>query len=355
MLVANSFDLWQKDTFFAAAEEVQQSADIMESAYRTWERERREGLILENSDELCRELQTALGTAKWQLEEFEKAVRLSYRNRNDDFTMARHRQFVDAIETQISRVETELRESFSKQGNQPLRWVNLNEEECNDLAAFLSGTSGISQTMKDQCTLLGASISSTFQENTCLKNKGCNQGISYHTKGSEDVLASNRDASYIIDIEATESHETRDAVNCQADRTSDLGSSWWVSEKTPNSCRFKLEFCPIQACVNANYCSDCAFGTLFNQREGCVISLEQDDRSQDVANASLDAPLCLRCIVLWGVFPINGPQLCLRARKGQLTEQNSKLLSSLAASLVLSRETKICLATTGMFMVSLRA
>lgn len=238
MLVANSFDLWQKDTFFAAAEEVQQSADIMESAYRTWERERREGLILENSDELCRELQTALGTAKWQLEEFEKAVRLSYRNRNDDFTMARHRQFVDAIETQISRVETELRESFSKQGNQPLRWVNLNEEECNDLAAFLSGTSGISQTMKDQCALLGASVSSTFQENTCLKNKGCNQGISYHTKGSEDVLASNRDASYVIDIEATESHETRDAVNCQVDRTSGTRRTW--SSPEIGTCRIVI-------------------------------------------------------------------------------------------------------------------
>lgn len=28
MLVANSFDLWQKDTFFSAAEEVQRSADM---------------------------------------------------------------------------------------------------------------------------------------------------------------------------------------------------------------------------------------------------------------------------------------------------------------------------------------
>lgn len=27
MIVANSFDLWQKDTFFSAAEEVQESAD----------------------------------------------------------------------------------------------------------------------------------------------------------------------------------------------------------------------------------------------------------------------------------------------------------------------------------------
>ena len=28
MMVANSFDLWQKDAFFTAAEEVQQSADM---------------------------------------------------------------------------------------------------------------------------------------------------------------------------------------------------------------------------------------------------------------------------------------------------------------------------------------
>lgn len=238
MLVANSFDLWQKDAFFAAAEEVQQSADIMESAYRTWERERREGLVSENSDELCRELQTALGTAKWQLEEFEKAVSQSYRNRDDNFTMARHRQFVDAIETQISRVETELRESFSKQGNQPLRWVNLNEEECNDLAAFLSGTLGTSQTMKDQCATLGASLSSSFQEN--LKKKGCQskQGISHHTKGSEDVVGSNTDASYVIDIEATEICETRDHMNCQVDRTSGTRRTW--SSPEIGSCKIVI-------------------------------------------------------------------------------------------------------------------
>jgi len=66
MMVANSFDLWRKDAFFSAAEEVQESADIMESVYRTWVRERREGLGSEDSDELRRELQTALGTAKWQ-------------------------------------------------------------------------------------------------------------------------------------------------------------------------------------------------------------------------------------------------------------------------------------------------
>lgn len=39
----------------------------MESAYRTWVRARREGLIPEHLDELSRELQMALGTAKWQV------------------------------------------------------------------------------------------------------------------------------------------------------------------------------------------------------------------------------------------------------------------------------------------------
>ncbi|CAL5328530.1 unnamed protein product [Camellia sinensis] len=227
MLVANSFDLWQKDTFFSAAEEVQQSADIMESAYRRWDREKREGLKSEDLDELCRELQTALGTAKWQLEEFEKAVRLSYRNRTVDVTMARHRQFVDAIESQISRVETGLRESFSEQGKQPLRWVNLNEEECNDLAAFLSGTLGTSQIMKDD------RANSSFKENNCTKNEEChinkaanNKDIPYRTKRSKDVLASNKDAMYVIDIEPTEIVATRDDINCQVDGELDARRTW---------------------------------------------------------------------------------------------------------------------------------
>ena len=39
----------------------------MESAYRMWIKERREELKTADSAELCRELQTALGTAKWQV------------------------------------------------------------------------------------------------------------------------------------------------------------------------------------------------------------------------------------------------------------------------------------------------
>jgi hypothetical protein len=39
----------------------------MESAYRMWTREKREGSKPEDLDQLSRELQTALGTAKWQV------------------------------------------------------------------------------------------------------------------------------------------------------------------------------------------------------------------------------------------------------------------------------------------------
>ncbi|XP_023003577.1 uncharacterized protein LOC111497136 [Cucurbita maxima] len=150
MLVARSFDLWQKDAFFSAAEEVQESADILESIYRTWLRERKARLMVDDLDAFTRELRTALGTTKWQLEEFEKAVRLSYRHHGDDTKLERHRQFIDAIENQIFCVEESLREYFVEEGKQPLKWVNLNEEECDDLAAFLSGTTATIRGPKDE-------------------------------------------------------------------------------------------------------------------------------------------------------------------------------------------------------------
>jgi len=39
----------------------------MESAYRAWLKERGEGSASSELNELCRELQTALGIAKWQV------------------------------------------------------------------------------------------------------------------------------------------------------------------------------------------------------------------------------------------------------------------------------------------------
>ncbi|CAK9169426.1 unnamed protein product [Ilex paraguariensis] len=225
MLVANCFDLWQKDTFFSAAEEVQESADIMESVYRKWVRERREGVAPEDLYELSRELQTALGTAKWQLEEFERAVMLSYKNRGNDITTTRHRQFVVAIENQISRVGAALKESFEDEHKQPLRWVTLDEEECDDLAAFLTGTPRSSQSMKAECPKLGALTRSHLQEKQCTKNEldlstkvASKRDIYNRIKGFNDAAASNMEANHVIELEAKKSHGIVDDISCQADR-----------------------------------------------------------------------------------------------------------------------------------------
>ncbi|OIS96268.1 PREDICTED: syntaxin-61-like [Nicotiana attenuata] len=130
------FDRWEKDPFFSAAEEVQESADRMESTYRTWIHALKDTSGRWNSDELCRDLRTTLGTAKWQLEEFERAVSSSYDNASTDDAKERHHEFVIAIDNQIKKVEKSLNESATSQGNQ---WVRLDERELNELAAFLSG------------------------------------------------------------------------------------------------------------------------------------------------------------------------------------------------------------------------
>ncbi|XP_010467727.1 PREDICTED: uncharacterized protein LOC104747732 [Camelina sativa] len=184
MVVNNSFDLWQKDVFFPAAEEVQKSADIMESTYRLW--------IRDKKDEICKELQAALGTAKWQLEEFEKAVRLSHKRCGDDDSASRRRkQFVTAIENQIDRVETSLQEAYSENGKEPLRWIDLNEEERDDLAMFLSGSSSSSRTSQSFSTnsresttnsslvdnLRGTNgVEVNCRKETIKKVKGCGKG-----------------------------------------------------------------------------------------------------------------------------------------------------------------------------------
>ncbi|XVF34221.1 hypothetical protein REPUB_Repub18cG0040600 [Reevesia pubescens] len=211
MMVANSFDLWQKDAFFSAAEEVQESADIMESAYRMWIKERREELKTADSAELCRELQTALGTAKWQLEEFERAIRLSHGHCSDDITATRHTQFIAAIESQIFRVEAALKEAFIEEGKQPLRWVNLDEEECDDLAMFLSGTSPSLQSSAKNILLENCHRTKDTDLNF---NATCNGNIS-EVKFFKD---SGKDAECVIDVKDEESSGRTDDVSCGQDR-----------------------------------------------------------------------------------------------------------------------------------------
>ncbi|XVE71816.1 hypothetical protein DITRI_Ditri10aG0182300 [Diplodiscus trichospermus] len=223
MMVANSFDLWQKDAFFSAAEEVQESADIMESAYRMWIKERREGLKTADSAELCRELQTALGTAKWQLEEFERAIRLSHGHHCDDIKATRHRQFISAIESQICCVEAALKDAFIEEGKPPLRWVYLDEEECDDLAVFLSGTS----------------IKPSAKEN-CHRRKDTDPNVNATCKGHKSEVKifkdSGKDAVCVIDIEDEESSGRADDVSSGQDRAMGTGRTW----STPNFGALKI-------------------------------------------------------------------------------------------------------------------
>ncbi|TQE05775.1 hypothetical protein C1H46_008594 [Malus baccata] len=216
MMVASSFDLWKKDFFFPAAEEVQESADIMESTYRAWVRQRSERLAPEHLDELCRELQTALGTAKWQLEEFEKAVRLSYGQCGDDHTAARHGQFLAANENQISCVETTLRESFSMEGKKPLQWVHMDEEEQDDFAAFLFGTSQSKQTAKSEHVELRHWVKSSEESDITRKDRNlkygaaCNGDISDEIKGVKDVITISKDPNFVMELKGKEIAEMKD-------------------------------------------------------------------------------------------------------------------------------------------------
>lgn len=136
--MASHLDQWEKDPFFRAAEEVQESADRMESTYRTLIHASKEPSVW-NSEALRRDLRTSLGTTKWQLEEFERAVVLSYDKKSTDDTKDRHRDFINAMESQISRVETSWNDSSVSTGKPPRPWV-LDEGERRELALFLSGS-----------------------------------------------------------------------------------------------------------------------------------------------------------------------------------------------------------------------
>ncbi|XP_054796752.1 uncharacterized protein LOC129302098 [Prosopis cineraria] len=137
--MASSLDRWEKDPFFTAAEEVQESADRMESAYRKWTHAKKDASVGWDSEELLRDLQTSLGTAKWQLEEFEQAVSTSNGKSSSNEAQNRHRDFIAAIQEKVRKVEQSLQESIVSDGKVPLPWAHLNEGERNELALFLSG------------------------------------------------------------------------------------------------------------------------------------------------------------------------------------------------------------------------
>lgn len=138
--------LWEVDPFYAAAEDVQDSADRLESAYRNWMHSRElakacpQDMGAVNGDEARhRELLTALDTVKWQLEEFEKAVEAETDAYVGEGSAARHNQFVEAIRTQLKGVEQALPDTYKMKFEQA---ASSSIEDSNSFADFLSGSRG---------------------------------------------------------------------------------------------------------------------------------------------------------------------------------------------------------------------
>ncbi|XP_068308966.1 uncharacterized protein [Pyrus communis] len=148
--MASSLHQWESDPLFSAAEVVQDSADRMESVFRSLLHELSlvqgdcpDPKLRVSIDYHKRDLATTLETAKWQLEDFERAVSFSAmagRSQNREDVISRHKQFIGAIREQILYVEKSLEGTAI--GDDPMRnteWVNLNEQDRDGLALFLSG------------------------------------------------------------------------------------------------------------------------------------------------------------------------------------------------------------------------
>ncbi|GFQ08098.1 hypothetical protein PHJA_002953800 [Phtheirospermum japonicum] len=153
---------WESDPLFAAAEVVQDSADRfslsltlvhclmsvswMDSIFRLILHEQNlvqgddhtERQLLSSIESHKRDLATALETAKWQLEDFEREVNVS--TKDDKFQLKQNvirtqMQFIRAVREQIIHVE----QSKNTSSGNSWRDMNMNEPDGDGFAFFLSG------------------------------------------------------------------------------------------------------------------------------------------------------------------------------------------------------------------------
>ncbi|KAE9586839.1 hypothetical protein Lalb_Chr23g0267421 [Lupinus albus] len=199
--MASSFDLWEKDPFFNAAEEVQESSDRMEYAYRTWIHAKKDPLSSWNTDELRRDLHTA----KWQLDEFQRAVSSSYSKSSSEDAVARHRVFISAIEDKITEIERGLLQSAHSGDKVSLPWVLLDEGERDELALFLSGMSTSEPKSPHKCIRSGS-------ENLQSSDKDSFSNVSDNLR-----VSSGKGSSEAMEVK---SHEHSRIASADADITS---------------------------------------------------------------------------------------------------------------------------------------
>ncbi|KAJ6735106.1 hypothetical protein OIU79_002225 [Salix purpurea] len=89
-----------------------------------------------------RDLATILGTAKWQLEDFERAVNsssIANKSQTREDVISRHRQFIIAIREHINEVEKSVKGHSMGDTMRNSEWVNLNDQDRDVLASFLTG------------------------------------------------------------------------------------------------------------------------------------------------------------------------------------------------------------------------
>uniref|UniRef100_A0A0D9WH27 Syntaxin 6/10/61 N-terminal domain-containing protein n=1 Tax=Leersia perrieri TaxID=77586 RepID=A0A0D9WH27_9ORYZ len=146
--MAEGFGRWEADPLFPAAECVQDSADRMEGVYRLLLHERK--LTQDDTShtkrhtpiQYERDVSTALGTTKWQLEQFEREVNaaaLSNKSNSRENAILQFRQFIRAIMEQISQVEDNL-EGLRTDSSRTPKHSYSTEHDGDQLASFLSGS-----------------------------------------------------------------------------------------------------------------------------------------------------------------------------------------------------------------------
>lgn len=135
------------------------------------------------------------------------------------------------MESQISQVEVTLREFYIEEGKQPLRWVNLDEDERDDFAAFLSGTCETIQSTKDECMDVSPSTKISLGQKQVNKedkivNAFCSYDSSTNEKASMDAIAFNKGKDYAIEIKADDISRNSDDIVSQTDITTSTRKTW---------------------------------------------------------------------------------------------------------------------------------
>ncbi|KAB2631532.1 hypothetical protein D8674_009051 [Pyrus ussuriensis x Pyrus communis] len=192
--MASSLHQWESDPLFSAAEVVQDSADRMESVFRSLLHElslvqgdRPDPKLHVSIDYHKRDLATTLETAKWQLEDFERAVAGRSQNRED--VISRHKQFIGAMREQILYVEKSLEGTPIGDPPRNTEWVNLNEQDRDGLALFLSGGNNAEPT--DGQEVEDSSILRRFLDPTTSSAKDSTSGIVEHKSREIEDLNTN--------------------------------------------------------------------------------------------------------------------------------------------------------------------